>query len=217
MSKVRINSFAVSLDGYGAGPRQSVDNPLGVGGEALHKWFYPTKTFKSLFGGKEGTTGIDDDYARRGMEGVGAWILGRNMFAPSRGAWTDDGWKGWWGANPPYHVPVFVLTHHARGPIEMEGGTTFHFVTAGIEEALARAKEAAGSKDVRIGGGAQLVRQYLNARLVDEMHLAFSPVLLGSGEPVLAGLDLPALGYRIVEHVPSAATLHVVFRRSDTA
>jgi dihydrofolate reductase len=217
MSKVRVNSFAVSLDGYGAGPRQSQENPLGAGGEALHKWFYPTKTFKSMFGGKEGTTGIDDDYARRGMESVGAWILGRNMFAPSRGAWPDDGWKGWWGSNPPYHVPVFVLTHHARGPIEMEGGTTFHFVTAGIEEALARAKEAAGDKDVRIGGGAQIIRQYLNARLVDEMHLAFSPVLLGTGEPLLAGLDLLALGYRVVEHVPSDATLHVVFRRGDTA
>jgi dihydrofolate reductase len=160
MGKVRVNSFGVSLEGYGAGSRQGMDNPLGVGGETLHKWFYPTKTFKTLFGGKEGTTGIDDDFARRGMENVGAWILGRNMFAPSRGEWPDDGWKGWWGANPPYHVPVFVLTHHARGPIEMEGGTTFHFVTAGIEEALARAKEAAGSKDIRIAGSAAAHRSY---------------------------------------------------------
>jgi len=213
MGKVRVNAFAVSLDGYGAGPRQDTDNPLGVGGESLHKWFYPTKTFKSMFEGKEGTTGIDDDFARRSMENVGAWILGRNMFAPSRGEWPDDGWKGWWGPNPPYHVPVFVLTHHARGPIEMEGGTTFHFVTAGIEEALARAKDAAGSKDVRIGGGTQVLRQYLHARLIDEMHLAFSQVLLGSGESLFSGLDLPALGYRIVERVPSEAALHVVFRR----
>jgi dihydrofolate reductase len=213
MSKVRVNSFSVSLDGFGAGLSQGLDNPLGVGGETLHKWFYPTQTFKTLFGGKQGTTGVDDDFARRGMDNVGAWILGRNMFAASRGAWTDDGWKGWWGSNPPYHVPVFVLTHHARGPIEMEGGTTFHFVTAGIEEALARAKDAAGSKDIRIGGGAQVVRQCLNARLIDEMHLAFAPVVLGSGEPLLAGLDLLALGYRVVEHVPSEAALHVIFHR----
>jgi dihydrofolate reductase len=213
MTKLRVNCFAVSLDGYGAGPRQDTDNPLGVGGELLHKWFYPTQTFKSMFGGKEGTTGIDDDFARRGTENLGAWILGRNMFGPVRGAWPDDEWKGWWGDNPPYHVPVFVLTRHARKSFEMEGGTTFHFVTGGIEDALERAKRAAGAKDIRIGGGAETIRQYIRAQLVDEMHLAISPVLLGSGEHLFAGLDLPALGYRVIEQVPSEAALHVVLAR----
>jgi dihydrofolate reductase len=210
VSKVRVACFAVSLDGYGAGPRQSLENPLGVGGEGLHQWFFPTKTFQATVLGKDGgATGLDDDYARRGMENLGAWILGRNMFAPSRGAWADDGWKGWWGDNPPYHVPVFVLTHHARKPIEMEGGTTFHFVTGGIDEALMLAKDAAGAKDVRIGGGTATVRQYLQARLVDEMHLVVSPVVLGSGEHLLSGLDLPALGYRVVEQAMSKAAMHV--------
>ena len=210
MSKVRVNCFAVSLDGYGAGPRQGLDNPLGVGGEGLHQWFFPTRTFqKTLFGKDEGETGVDDDYARRGMENLGAWILGRNMFAPSRGPWADDGWKGWWGDNPPYHVSVFVLTHHPRKSIEMQGGTTFHFVTSGIDEALMMAKDAAGAKDVRIGGGAATVRQYLEARLVDEMHLVVSPVVLGSGEHLLQGLDLAALGYRVVEHAVSKAAMHV--------
>ncbi len=214
MSKVRVACFATSLDGYGAGPRQALENPLGVGGEGLHQWFFPTRTLqKMLFGKDEGTTGIDDDFARRGAENLGAWILGRNMFAPSRGAWPDDQWKGWWGDNPPYHVPVFVLTHHARKSIEMAGGTTFHFVTGGIDEALMQAKDAAGAKDVRIGGGVATVRQYLEARLVDEMHLAVSPVVLGSGEHLLSGLDLPALGYRVAEHVASEAATHVVFRR----
>jgi dihydrofolate reductase len=209
MSKVRVNSFAVSLDGYGAGPRQSVETPLGVGGEALHEWFFPTRTFQAMFGKDEGTTGVDEDYARRGMENLGAWILGRHMFAPSRGAWPDDGWKGWWGDNPPYHVPVFVLTHHPRKSIEMQGGTVFHFVTGGIDEALFLAKEAAGAKDVRIGGGVETVRQYLKARLVDEMHLAISPILLGSGEHLLAGLDLGALGYRVAGCEMSKAAMHV--------
>ena len=214
MSKLRVSAFGVSLDGYGAGPRQDLDNPLGVGGERLHKWFYPTKTFKSMFGGKEGTTGVDDGYARRSMENVGAWIMGRNMFTPSRGSWPDDDWKGWWGDEPPYHVPVFVLTHHGRDPVEMIGGTTFHFVTAGIEEALRRAREAAGPKDIRIGGGADVVRQYLRAGLIDELHIALAPVLLGSGEPVFAGLDLPALGYRVSEHVQTEAALHVMITRA---
>jgi dihydrofolate reductase len=215
MSKVRVACFAVSLDGYGAGPRQALEHPLGVGGEGLHQWFFPTKTFQSVVLGKdEGTTGLDDDYARRGMENLGAWILGRNMFAPSRGPWADDGWKGWWGDNPPYHVPVFVLTHHPRKSIEMAGGTTFHFVTGGIDEALMMAKDAAGSKDVRIGGGTATVRQYLQAGLVDEMHLVFSPVLLGSGEHLLSGLDLPALGFRVVEHAMSKAAMHVRLERA---
>jgi len=213
MSKVRVSCFGLSLDGYGAGPRQSLENPLGVGGEGLHQWFYPTQTFQSMFGKAEGTTGLDDAYARRGMDDVGAWILGRNMFGPVRGAWPDETWKGWWGDNPPYHVPVFVLTHHPRKAIPMAGGTTFHFVTEGIEEALKRAREAAGTKDVRIGGGVETIRQYVRAGLVDEMHLAVSPVLLGSGESLLSGLDLPALGFRVVEHASSEAATHVVLGR----
>lgn len=215
MSKVRVACFAVSLDGYGAGPDQSQENPLGVGGMGLHQWFFPTRTFqKMLFGKDEGSTGLDDDFARRGAENLGAWILGRNMFSPMRGAWADDSWKGWWGDNPPYHVPVFILTHHARKAIEMAGGTTFHFVTGGIDEALMRAKDAAGAKDVRIGGGVATVRQYLQARLVDELHLVYSPVLLGSGEHLLCGLDLPALGYRVAEHAMSNSAMHVRLERA---
>jgi len=215
MSKLRVNCFALSADGYGAGPRQDLEHPLGVGGEGLHQWFRPTRTFRAMFGESEGTTGVDDDFARRAMENLGAWILGRNMFGPIRGEWPDDAWKGWWGANPPYHVPVFVLTHHPRESITMEGGTTFHFVTDGIEAALARAKEAAGPKDVRLGGGVETIRQYLRAGLVDEMHLAISPVFLGSGEHLLAGLDLVALGYRVTGNVCSEAALHVVVQRSS--
>lgn len=203
----------MSLEGFGAGPHQDRKNPLGVGGTHLHEWFYPTRTFQAMFGGKPGTTGIDEDFARRGTENIGAWIMGRNMFGPIRGPWPDDGWKGWWGNNPPYHVPVFILTHHPREPIEMEGGTTFHFVTDGIGEALKRARQAAGSKDVRLGGGVATIRQYLQAGLIDEMHLAISPVLLGSGEHLLSGLDLLALGYRVAERVASEAATHVVLRR----
>jgi dihydrofolate reductase len=220
MSKLRVQSFSVSVDGYGAGPRQERDNPLGVGGEELHNWLVATRMFKRMYpppepgGQQEGTTGVDDDFARRGFENIGAWIMGRNMFGPIRGAWPDDAWKGWWGNNPPYHVPVYVLTYHARKSIEMEGGTTFHFVTEGIEEALKRAKQAAGSKDVRLGGGVETIRQYLRARLVDEMHLAISPVLLGSGQHLLSGLDLIALGYRVEEHASSEAAMHVVLKRT---
>jgi dihydrofolate reductase len=213
MTKVRVNNFAISLDGYGAGPRQDLDNPLGVGGESLHEWFYPTRTFRQMFGKDTGETGVDDDFAARGMQNLGAWILGRNMFGPVRGPWPDDSWKGWWGDEPPYHVPVFVLTHHAREPITMQGGTTFHFVTEGIETALQRAKEAAGSRDIRIGGGVATIRQYLQAGLIDEMHLAISPVLLGSGEHLLAGIDLPKLGYRRTEYAPSAKAAHVVLSK----
>jgi dihydrofolate reductase len=214
MSKVRVACFAISLDGYSAGPRQSLENPLGVGGMGLHQWFFPTKTFQATVLGKEGgETGLDDDFARRGTENLGAWILGRNMFSPGRGAW-DETWKGWWGDNPPYHVPVFVLTHHPRKPLRMEGGTTFHFVTGGIDEALMRAKDAAGAKDVRIGGGTATIRQYLQARLVDEMHLVVSPVLLGSGEHLLTGLDLPALGFKVAEHAMSNLAMHVRLERA---
>lgn len=214
MSKLRVHCFAVSLDGYGAGPDQSLDEPLGRGGEALHEWFFPTRTFRRMAGNEDGTTGIDDDFAARGFDNIGACILGRNMFGPVRGPWPDEEWKGWWGENPPYHVPVFVLTHYARPSVEMEGGTSFHFVTDGIEAALARAKEAANGRDVRIGGGAATVRQYLNARLVDEMHVAIAPILLGGGEPLLAGIDLPGLGYEVTEHVPSEMATHVVLSKA---
>jgi dihydrofolate reductase len=214
MTKLRVHSFAISLDGYGAGPDQSLDNPLGVGGVGLHQWFFPTRTFqRTLFGRDEGTTGVDDDFAARGFDNLGAWILGRNMFGPVRGPWPDETWRGWWGENPPYHVPVFVVTHHARPPLEMEGGTIFHFVTGGVEAALARAKEAAGTRDIRVGGGATTIRQYLNARLIDEMHIVVSPVLLGGGEPLLAGIDLPTLGYEVTEHVPSEKATHIVFAK----
>jgi dihydrofolate reductase len=215
VSKLRVSSFSVSLDGYGAGPDQSLDNPLGVGGEALHEWAFATRTFRQMFGQGDGETGIDDDFAVRGFANVGAWILGRNMFAPMRGAWADDSWKGWWGDNPPYRCPVFVLTHHPRAPITMEGGTTFHFITDGIHAALERAREAAAGRDVRVGGGVATIRQYLQAGLVDEMHLAVSPVLLGSGEHLLGGLDLLRLGYRVSEHVPMPKTTHVVLTKPE--
>ncbi|MBK8170655.1 MAG: dihydrofolate reductase [Sandaracinaceae bacterium] len=220
MSKVRVNAFGISLDGYGAGPDQDLNNPMGVGGMALHKWVLGTKTFHKLHGdfaealiGKDPPReGVDDNFAARGFENVGAWILGRNMFGPIRGPWPDDAWKGWWGSNPPYHCQVFVLTHHARASITMEGGTTFHFVTTGIRDALERAKQAALGKDVRIGGGVATVRQYLREGLVDEMHLAIAPALLGRGENLFAGLDLASLGYKCTEHVASENATHVVLR-----
>ena len=204
MTRVRVEGFTISLDGYGAGPGQDLANPLGVGGADLHQWLFPTRTIqRSLFGSDGGTTGIDDDFAARGFQNVGAWILGRNMFSPNRGPWLDMNWKGWWGDNPPYHVPTFILTHHARESIQMEGGTSFHFVTGGIHEALERTRAAANTKDVRIGGGADTIRQYLRAGLIDELHFAISPVLLGGGEPLFAGIDLRALGYECAEFVAS--------------
>jgi dihydrofolate reductase len=214
MPKLRVQGFSISLDGYGAGPGQSLENPLGVGGMALHQWVLPTQTFQTMLFGKEGgTTGPDNDFAARGVANLGAWILGRNMFGPVRGPWPDDTWKGWWGDNPPYHVPVFVLTHHPRASITMAGGTTFHFVTDGIEAALKRATEAAGGKDIRLGGGVATIREYLNAGLIDEMHLAISPVLLGAGEHLLGGIDLTKLGFECAEHVPTASATHVVLTR----
>jgi len=214
MPKLRVQGFSISLDGYGAGPEQSLENPLGVGGMALHQWVFPTRTLqKMLFGKEGGTTGPDDDFAARGIANLGAWILGRNMFGPVRGPWPDDSWKGWWGDNPPYHVPVFVLTHHPRASITMEGGTTFHFVTDGIEAALKRATEAAGGKDIRLGGGVATIREYLNAGLIDEMHLVISPVLLGSGEHLLGGIDLTRLGFECTEHVPTASATHMILTR----
>ena len=213
MPKLRVNSFSISLDGYGAGPDQSLANPMGAGGMPLHQWAFKTQTLRKMFGQDGGSTEIDDGFAARGMANLGAWILGRNMFGPVRGPWPDETWKGWWGDNPPYHVPVFVLTNHERAPLAMEGGTTFHFVTEGIEAALVRAKEAAGDKDVRLGGGAATIRQYLAAGLIDEMHLAISPVLLGRGEHLLSGIDLPARGYRCVEHVATPDATHVVLAK----
>ena len=213
MVKLRVHAFSISVDGYGAGPDQSPENPLGVGGEELHEWMFPTRTFQQLQGNEGGTSGVDDELTRRGFENIGAWIMGRNMFAPSRGPWPDDGWKGWWGDNPPYHGPVFVLTHHPRAPIPMEGGTTFHFVTDGVEAALKRAVEAAGGRDVRIGGGVGTIRQYLTAGLIDEVHFAIAPILLGSGEHLLAGINASELGYRVAEHVPTAGATHIVLTK----
>ena len=214
MPKLRVQSFSISIDGFGAGPNQSLENPLGIGGHALHEWVLPTRTFQQMFGNAEGTTGIDDDFAARGFRNIGAWILGRNMFAPTRGPWPDDDWKGWWGDNPPYHTPVFVLTHYARESITMEGGTTFHFVTDGIHSALERAIEAANGQDVRIGGGVATIRQYLRAGLVDELHLAIAPILLGSGENLFSDIDMSALGYRCVDHVATQNATHVVLKKS---
>lgn len=214
MGKVRVHNFAISLDGYGAGPRQTTENPLGEGGEALHDWFIPTRAFKRVTGKSGGTTGVDDDFAARAMVGVGAFIMGRNMFGPVRGAWPDASWRGWWGKNPPYHAPVYVLTHHPRETVRMEGGTEFHFVTGGIHEALERARAAAAGKDIQIGGGVSTVRQFLEARLINELHIAIAPILLGSGEHLLGGLDLPALGYICSEHVASPAATHVVITKA---
>ena len=213
MPKLRVHCFTISLDGYGAGPDQSLGTPLGVGGEALHGWMLDTRTFRTMIGQDGGSTGVDDDFTKRGFENIGAWILGRNMFAPSRGDWPDDNWKGWWGDNPPYHCPVFVLTSHPRPSITMDGGTTFHFVTDGIHAALKRATEAANGKDIRLGGGCATIRQYLQAGLVDEMHFAISPALLGRGEHLFAGLDLPKLGYRCSEHITTPNAMHVTLAR----
>jgi dihydrofolate reductase len=215
MSKLKVRAFAISIDGYGAGPRQSLQDPLGEGGTTLHEWFVPTRTFREMVLGQQGgSTGPDDDLARRSFDNLGAWIMGRNMFGPVRGAWPDDQWKGWWGEEPPYHVPVFVLTHHARAPLEMKGGTVFHFVTGGIHEALKLAREAAKGKDVRVGGGVATVRQYLQAGLIDEMHLAVSPTVLGSGEALFAGIDLKQLGFRCTEKVGTPNALHVVLAKA---
>jgi len=213
MSKLKVCSFGISIDGFGAGPAQSLENPLGRGGTGLHQWAFPTRTFQRMFGNEDGTTGTDDDYAARGFENIGAWIMGRNMFGPLRGSWPDESWRGWWGNNPPYHTPVFVLTHHARAPLVMEGGTTFHFVTDGIQAALERATEAANGKDIRVGGGVATIRQYLRAGLIDEMHLAISPVLLGSGEHLFEGIDLLQLGYQCSKHVSTPNATHVVLSR----
>jgi dihydrofolate reductase len=211
--QVRVASFGVSLDGFSAGPAQDLQHPLGVGGERMFQWFFATRAWRRMHGQDGGDEGVDHRMAERSFENVGAWILGRNMFGPVRGPWPDETWRGWWGEEPPYHVPVFVLTHYPRAPLAMQGGTTFHFVTGGIEAALAQAKEAAGGRDVRIGGGVSTVRQYLQARLVDEMHVAVGATLLGRGEALWQGLDLPALGYRCAETIPGERATHVILRR----
>jgi dihydrofolate reductase len=216
MSKVRVAAFSISLDGFGAGPRQDLNNPLGVGGFELHGWFLAAQAFKKMHGQTGGTHGIDNDFALQSFDNVGAWILGRNMFGPVRGPWIDDSWKGWWGDNPPYHMPVFVLTHHARPPLEMEGGTTFYFVTDGPESALQKAKDAAKGQDVRIGGGVSVVRHYLTANHIDEMHLALSPVLLGEGENLFSGINLPSLGFKVVETVSGENATHIFIKKDKS-
>ena len=213
MTRVRVETFTLSLDGYGSGRDQSLENPLGVGGEALHEWVVSTRSWRRAHGKGDGAAGIDDEFAARGARNVGAWIMGRNMFAPSRGPWSDTEWKGWWGSDPPFHAPVFVLTHHARAPLAMAGGTTFHFVTGGIHDALEQAKQAAGTKDVQIGGGASTIRQYLRAQLIDEMHFAMAPVVLGGGERPFEDVDLRALGYECAHFAASEKAAHFVLRR----
>jgi dihydrofolate reductase len=217
VARVRVQSFAMSLDGYGAGPRQDLQNPLGVRGPELMDWFFHTRVWRQMHGQPDGETGVDNALAEDGFAGIGAWILGRNMFGPVRGPWPDESWKGWWGDEPPYHVPTFVLTHHARAPLTMAGGTVFHFVTGGIHAALEQAKAAAGGRDVRIGGGVSTVRQYLQARLIDDLRVAVRPVLLGAGEPLFAGLDLRALGYACVESVAGERATHVLVRKQAGA
>jgi len=215
MGRVRVAAFSVSLDGFGAGPEQSLQDPLGKRGRELHNWFVGTKTVRAMFGKEGGSEGVDEKYAHRSMDGFGAFILGRNMFGPIRGEWPDGSWKGWWGDNPPYHAPTFILTHYPREPVLMEGGTTFHFVTDGIEAALERARAAAGDRDVKIGGGVSTVRQYLRAGLIDELHFALSPVVLGRGEAMFEGLDLPALGYSVTEAASTELATHVVLGRAS--
>jgi dihydrofolate reductase len=214
VSKFRVNAFSISADGYGAGAEQSLDHPMGVGGMQLHGWAFETKTFRAMLGKEGGGTGVDEDFAARSFENLGAWILGRNMFGPVRGGWGDESWKGWWGDTPPYHVPVFVLTHHVRKPLEMKGGTTFYFVTEGIEEAAKRAAAAAGGKDVRIGGGPSTIQQFLRAGVIDEMHLVFSPVLLGAGEKFFGNLDLVKMGFRVTKNVNSERVMHLVMEKN---
>jgi len=213
MSKVRVAAFSLSLDGFGAGPEQSLNDPLGKRGPELFQWFFATQTFQAMMGKEGETEGVDAKYAASGNTGFGAFILGRNMFGPVRGEWPDENWKGWWGDNPPYHAPTFILTHHPRAPIVMEGGTTFHFITGGIEEALDRARAAAGGKDIKIGGGVSTVRQYIQAGLVDEIHFAISPVVLGKGEAMFAGIDLPSLGYQVAAREATEKATHVVLKK----
>lgn len=214
MPLICVRAFSISADGYGAGPDQTLQEPLGHGGEALHEWVVETETFRKMTGREGGSRGVDEEFSSAAMRNLGAWVMGRNMFGPVRGPWPDESWKGWWGDVPPYHCPVFVLTHHARADLAMEGGTTFHFVTGGLDEAIGRAREAAGGRDIRIGGGVSTVRQCLERRLIDTMHLAVAPLLLGRGEPLLAGLDLPALGYSVTRRAEGEKATHLVIEKS---
>jgi dihydrofolate reductase len=214
VAKLRVQSFGISIDGYGAGAHQDLENPLGIRGPELMEWFFPTRVWNVHNGKPGGETGIDNGIAERGFTGIGAWILGRNMFGPVRGEWPDESWKGWWGKEPPYHTPVFVLTHYPRAPLRMEGGTVFHFITDGIHAALDQARAAAGEKDIRLGGGVFTIRQYLSAGLIDELHLALRPVLLGSGESLFHGIDMRALGYECRETVVGERATHVFIRKS---
>ena len=213
MSKLQVRNFGVSLDGFSAGPNQSLENPLGERGPEIMGWFFPTRVFQQMYGNQPGETGVDNEIADEGMTGFGAWILGRNMFGPIRGPWPDDEWKGWWGDEPPYHTKAFVLTHYPRDPIQMKGGTEFHFVTDGIHSALEKAREAANGRDIRLGGGVSTVRQYLQAGLVDELHLAVRPVVMGSGENLFSGLDLRGLGYECSRMVQGERAMHVFLTR----
>ena len=214
MSKIKVAAFTVSLDGFGAGPEQSLENPMGKGAEQLHQWMFPTKMFQKMIGKEGGTKGTDNDLAESSMKNIGAWIMGRNMFGPVRGPWPNDEWKGWWDEEPPYHVPVFVLTHHARQSVTMKRGTTFHFVTDGIESALQKAKKVANGKDIRIGGGVSTVRQFLQAGYIDEMHLAFSPCFLGSGEHIFSGIDLPKLGFTVAERINGEGATYIILKKN---
>ena len=213
MAKLRVSSFVISIDGYGAGANQDLDNPLGVRGPELMEWFFSTRAWRQMHGLEGGETGTDNRLAEQGLAGLGAWILGRNMFGPVRGPWPDENWKGWWGDEPPYHTPVFVLTHHARAPLHMKGGTEFRFVTEGIHAALKQAREAAGDRDIRLGGGVATIREYLREALIDELTLAIRPVLLGTGEHLLHGIDLRALGYECAERIEGERATHVVLRK----
>jgi len=212
-SKIKVMNFSISLDGYGAGPSQDIKNPLGLRGEELHTWMYPTKMFRKMIRRDGGTEGVENDLCERSFENVGAWIMGRNMFGPIRGNWTDDEWKGWWGEEPPYHVPVFVLTHHERKPIKMKGDTVFHFVTDGIESAIEKANEAAAGKDIRIGGGASTIRQFLQAGYIDEIHFAFSPIFLGSGEHLFSGIDVSDLGFNKIQRIIGEGATHFILTK----
>ena len=213
MQKLRVDNFSISIDGFGAGPGQSLDDPLGKNGMGLHQWFFPTNAFQQMVGGPPGEKGIDNDFASRGLEKAGACIMGRNMFGPIRGNWPDDRWKGWWGQDPPFHCPVFVLTNHKRESVTMEGGTVFHFVTDGINAALHRAREAANGMDIRVGGGVSTIRQYLQKALIDQMHIAIAPIILGKGERLLDGIDLPILGYKCVQTVHSSKVMHIIIEK----
>jgi len=214
MTKVKVAAFSVSLDGFGAGLEQSLGNPLGVRGEELHPWIVTTKMFHRMGNKDGGTEGVDNDFAEKSMQNIGAWIMGRNMFGPVRGTWMDNEWKGWWGEQPPYHVPVFVLTHHARKPIEMKGGTTFHFITGGIDVAMQEARKVTNGKDIRIGGGVSTIRQFLQAGYIDEIHIAVSPVFLGSGEHLFSGLDMSALGFNKVQKINGEEATHIILTKS---